>query len=96
MTYPEVPHPPQGSPRTMRTAHCAEHAYNTTNLETFTYSDGQCVQSVVCVCDLGYVKESGWNERQCIGNSALSNHNILFTKLYIFVVQLVKLVSIGA
>ena len=67
VTYPEVPHPPQGSPPTIRTAHCAEHAHNTTSLETFAYSDGRCVQSAACVCDFGY--ESGQEGSQCIGKS---------------------------
>ena len=70
VTYPEVPRPPQGSPRTMRTAHCAEHAHNTTSLETFAYSGRQCEQSAACVCDLGYVEVSGQEGSQCIGKSS--------------------------
>ena len=73
--YPEAPHPPQGSPLTIRTARCAEHAHNTTNLETFAYntSDGQCEQNVTCVCDLGYAEESGQTGSQCSGKPNLSN-----------------------
>ena len=73
VTYPEVPHPPQGSSsHTMRTARCAEHAHNTTSLETFAYSDGRCdQQSAACFCDLGYVEESGQSGSQCIGRSIL-------------------------
>ena len=71
VTYPEVPRPPQGASRTMRPAHCAEHAHNTTSLETFAYntSDGGCEQNVTCVCDLGY--ESRQSGNQCIGRSTL-------------------------
>ena len=70
VTYPEVPRPVQRSLQpTIRNAHCAEHAHNTTSLETFAYndSDGRCVQSAACVCDLGYVEESGQSGSQCIG-----------------------------
>ena len=73
VTYPEVPHPQQGFPRTMRTARCAEHAHNITRLETFAYSDGQCdQQSAACVCDLGYEEKNG---SRCIGRSNDTNHN---------------------
>ena len=71
MIFPEVPRPPQGSPRTMRIAHCTRHAHNTTSLETFAYSGGRCVQSAACICDLGYVEVlSGQEGSQCIGKSS--------------------------
>ena len=66
VTYPEVPHPGelQGSlSRTTRLASCAKNAHNATNLKTYAYSDGRCEQSVTCVCDAGYEKQS----HQCIG-----------------------------
>ena len=67
VTYPEVPHPGelQGSlSHTTRLASCAEHAHNTTSLETYAYGDGRCEQSVTCVCDLGYE-----GQNICVGKS---------------------------
>ena len=68
VTYPEVPHPghlPGASSRITRLARCAEHAHNTTSLETYAYQDGRCEQSVTCVCDAGYEE----NGHQCVGKS---------------------------
>ena len=66
--YPEIPRPSQGSSSpTKRTAECAQHAHNTTSLETLAYSDGQCLQSATCVCDLGYEEQSGANGNICTG-----------------------------
>ena len=54
VTYPEIPRPPQGSSRTMRTARCAEHSHNTTSLAAYADNDGMCTQEVECECDGGY------------------------------------------
>ena len=74
--YPEIPRPPQGSfSPTRKTAECAQHAHNTTSSETLAYSDGQCLQSVTCVCDLGYEEQSGANGNICTGKSRNDNYN---------------------
>ena len=70
VTYPEVPHPgtlPGASSRVTRLARCAEHAHNTTSLETYAYQNRSCVQSVTCVCDAGY-EESGL---RCVGKKVI-------------------------
>ena len=81
--YPEVPHPgylPGASTRTTRLASCAEHAHNTTSLDTYAYQDGRCEQSVTCVCDAGY-EQSQQNPHQCAGKSLMIIHcTIILTK----------------
>ena len=81
--YPEVPHPgylPGALTRTTRLASCAEHAHNTTSLDTYAYQDGRCEQSVICVCDAGY-EQSQQNPPQCVGKSLMIMHcTIILTK----------------
>ena len=71
--YPEIPLPPQGSfLPTIRMAQCVKHAHNKTSLETRAYSNGQCVQNVMCACDTGYERQyNDPNEYQCTGKVAI-------------------------
>ena len=68
VTYPEVPHPVQGSSQpTIRNAYCAEHAHSATPLATFAHSDGRCVQDVHCDCDAGYEEVINSTHSSCVG-----------------------------
>ena len=71
--YPEVPLPPSDSNgRTMRMAHCVEHAHNVTSLETYAYKD-RCEQDVKCECDAGYQDSDDFNS--CVGK-CISDYSI--------------------
>ena len=80
--YPEIPLPQQGSSsHTIRLAHCAKHAQNTTRLETYAYTDGRCLQNVSCICDLGY--QSGVSGRQCTGKYIVYDHHYEFVHKFL-------------
>ena len=59
VTCPEVPRPVQGSSQpTIKNAHCAEHAHNTTSLATFAHSDGGVYRMLTVTVMLGMKKST--------------------------------------
>ena len=58
VNYPELVHPPEGSPPNVAQACCAPKSHNTTSLSFRAYSNGTCERGVRCECDAGYILDA--------------------------------------
>ena len=83
--YPELIHPPEGSPPYVAHACCANNSHNTTPLSFRAYSDGRCERVAKCECDAGYILDAAGTE--CSGKVS----RILPNVILIYIQQLVLL-----